>query len=118
MKDYENLRVHKSQMPEEFIQEYSLQQFVTSDGWVFFEIRKGVYGLLQASVLAHAKLTFILAPHGYSPTKNTPGLQTYSIRPIAFALVVNNFGVKYVVEEHAKHLLDILLANYEGVHED
>ena len=28
------------------------------------------------------------------------------------------FGVKYVREEHAKHLLDILLKNYEGVHED
>ena len=35
-----------------------------------------------------------------------------------FALVVDDFGVKYVREEHAKHLLDILLANYGGVHED
>ena len=26
--------------------------------------------------------------------------------------------MKYVGEEHIKHLLDILLANYEGVHED
>ena len=32
--------------------------------------------------------------------------------------MVDNFGVKYVGEEHAKHLLDILLANDEGVHED
>ena len=45
LKDYENLRVHTSQIPEEFIQEYNLQQYVTPDGWVFFEIRKGVYGL-------------------------------------------------------------------------
>ena len=29
-----------------------------------------------------------------------------------------DFGVKYVREEHAKHLLNILLKNYEGVHED
>ena len=34
-----------------------------------------------------------------------------------FALVVDDFGVKYVGEERAKHLLDILLANYGGVHE-
>ena len=38
LKDYDNLRVHMSQIPEEFIQEYNLQQFVNPDGWVFFEI--------------------------------------------------------------------------------
>ena len=85
---------------------------------MFFEIRKGVYGLPQAGVLAHAKLKSILAPHGYAPTKNTLGIWTHSTRPIAFDLVVDNFGVKYVGEEHAKHLLNILLENYEGVHED
>ena len=74
LKDYENLRVHTLQIPEEFIQEYNLQQYVTPDGWVFFEIRKGMYGLPQAGVLAHAKLKSVLAPHGYAPTKNTPGL--------------------------------------------
>ena len=50
--------------------------------------------------------------------KNTPGLWTHSSRPIAFALVVDDFGVKYVGEEHARHLLNILHENYEGVHED
>ena len=37
LKDYENLRVHTLQIPEEFIQEYNLQQYVTPDGWVFLE---------------------------------------------------------------------------------
>ena len=32
--------------------------------------------------------------------------------------MVDNFGVKYVREEHAKNLLNILLKHYEGVHED
>ena len=32
--------------------------------------------------------------------------------------MVDDFGVKYVGEEHAKHLLDILLINDEGVHDD
>ena len=77
-----------------------------------------MYGLPQAGVLAHQKLSSILAPHGYAPTKNTPGLWTHSSRPIIFALVVDDFGVKYAGEEHAHHLLNILLANYEGVHED
>ena len=68
-----------------------------------------MYGLPQAGVLVHAKLTSSLAPHGYAPAKNTPVLWTHSTRPIAFALVVNDFGVKYVGEDHAKHLLNILL---------
>ena len=85
---------------------------------MFFEIQKGMYGLPQAGVLAHAKLESVLAPHGYAPTKNTPGLWTHSTRPIAFALVVDGFGVNYVGGEHAKHLFNILLENYEGGHED
>ena len=90
---------------------YNLLDFVTPDGWVFFEIRKGMYGLPQAGVLAHKKLTSILAPHIYAPTKNTPGLWTHSSRPIEFSLAVDDLGVKYVGEEHAHHLLNILLAN-------
>ena len=93
IKDYDNLRFHTYQTSEEFIQEYNLQQYVTPNGWVFLEIRKGMYGLPQASVLAHAKLKSVLAPHGYAPTKNTPGLWTHLTRPIAFTLVVDDFGV-------------------------
>ena len=77
-----------------------------------------MYGLPQSGVLAHAKLKSVLAPHGYAPTKNTPGLWIHTTCPIAFALVLDNFGMKYVGEEHAKHLLNILLENYEEVHED
>ena len=51
-------------------------------------------------------------------SKKTQGLWKKSTCPIAFDLVVDDFGVNYVREEHANHLLDILLANYEGVHED
>ena len=84
---------------------------------MFLKIRKGVYSLPQSGVLAHTKLKSVLPPHGYAFTKNTPCLLTHSTRPIAFALVVEDFGVKYVRAEHAKHLLNILLENYEGVHE-
>ena len=55
LNDYENLRVHTSQIPEEFIQEYNLQHYVTPDGWVFFEIRKGMYSLPQAPVQPNMK---------------------------------------------------------------
>ena len=38
-------------------------------------------------------------------------------RPIAFSLVVDDFRVKYVGEEHAKHLLETIQENYETSHE-
>ena len=100
------------------MQEYNLQQYVTPDGCVVFEIRNGMYGLPQAGVLAHAKLMSVLALHGYAPAKKNLGLWTHATRPIAFDLVVDNFSVNCVGEEHAKHLLNILLKNYKGVHED
>ena len=96
LEDPEYVHIHISKIPKQFIDMYNLLNFVTPDGWVLFEIHKGMYGIPQAGVLAHKKLTSILASHGYTPTKNTPGLWTHSSRPIAFALVVDDFGVKYV----------------------
>ncbi|KAL7474558.1 hypothetical protein ACHAW6_000533, partial [Cyclotella cf. meneghiniana] len=44
--------------------------------------------------------------------KLVPGLWTHKWRPIAFTLVVDNFGVKYVGQEHALHLKSILEEHY------
>ena len=63
LKDYENLCVHTPQIPEEFIKEYNLQQYVTPERWVFFEILKRMYSLPKAGVFAHTKLTYVLASH-------------------------------------------------------
>ena len=43
----------------------------------------------------------------------TPGLWLHECRPIRFSLVVDNFGVKYVGEENAKHLVNALVEHYE-----
>ena len=43
----------------------------------------------------------------------TPGLWLHEWRPIQFSLVADDFGVKYVGKEHAKHLVDALEEHYE-----
>ena len=43
----------------------------------------------------------------------TPGLWLHEWRPIQFSLVVDDFGVKYVGEENAKHLVNALVEHYE-----
>ena len=40
----------------------------------------------------------------------TQGLWLHEWRPIQFSLVVDDVGVKYFGEEHAKHLVDALEA--------
>ena len=42
LEDPEYVRIHISKIPTQFINMYNLLDFVTTDGWVFFEIRKGM----------------------------------------------------------------------------
>ena len=72
-----------------------------------------MYGLPQAGIIAQLLLEERLATHGYHQSKTTPGLWTHDTRPISFSLVVDDFGVKYVGDEHAQHLLDTVRKYYK-----
>jgi hypothetical protein len=113
MSRYEYVRIKIDDIPKEIIVEYNLQEKVTTDGHVYVEIQKGMYGLPQAGILAQQLLEQRLNQHGYSQSKAVPGLWTYATWPISFTLVVDDFGVKYVGKEHAMHLISILKQSYE-----
>ena len=49
----------------------------------------------------------------YFQSETVPGLWKHKWRPIQFTLVVDDFGVKYVGEEHAKHLVSVLEEHYD-----
>jgi hypothetical protein len=98
--------------PEEIIQKSNLNALAVG-GWVYIEIRKGMYGLRQAGLLANQLLQTRLAPFGYYPARHTPGRWLHKARPISFTLVVNDFAVKYVSKHHAEHLRNALLRTYE-----
>jgi hypothetical protein len=63
--------------------------------YIIFRIDKTMYGLKEAGKLSNLRLNFYQT--------NTPGLFRHSNRPIAFVLVVDDFGVKY------HHLSDFFL---------
>ena len=88
--------------------EYNLHDKVAGDGHVYVEIRKGMYGLPQAGILAQELLEKQLNEYGYSQSRLVPGLWTHTTQPISFTLVVNDFGVKYVGKENTMHLISIL----------
>ncbi len=112
MERFEYIRIRIEDIPEEIITEYKLRE-KGCDGYIYVEIRKGMYGLPQAGILAQQLLEQRLNAHGYSQSKAVQGLWTHKTRPISFTLVVDDFGVKYVGKEHAMHLINILRQNYE-----
>ena len=76
-----------------------------------------MYGLPQAGKLSNDLLATRLEATGYVQAKTTPGLWSHKTRPIRFCLVVDDFGVEYVGEENAKHLINTL-KQYYNIEED
>jgi len=99
-------------MPADFVKQYDLAAKVTGDGYVYVKIRRGMYGLPLSGLLAHKLLEKRLNKEGYRQSELTPGFWTHDWRPISFTLCVNNFGAKYVGQEHADHLMTVLKKNY------
>eukprot|EP00956_Cyclotella_meneghiniana_P017716 scaffold29109_cov56-Cyclotella_meneghiniana.AAC.5 len=109
----EYLRIKMADLPDEIIQEYRLRKLVNAKGFVFVEVTKGMYGLPQAGLLANELLEKRLNKEGYFQSKLVAGLWAHKTRPIQFTLVVDDFGVKYVGQEHANHLLKTLEKHYK-----
>jgi hypothetical protein len=97
------MRMLLSRFLEEIVDKYNLKALAVN-GWVCIEIRKGMYVLKQAGLLANQPLQKRLVPFGYYPARNTPGLWLHKTRPIAFSLIVDDFAVKYVGKHHTDHL--------------
>jgi hypothetical protein len=108
MEEPEYMRMKLSNLPQEFVDLYDFTKIAEDNGNVYIKVQKGMNGLPQAGILAHRILEQQLNEHGYQQSQVTPGLWKHSLRPISFTLRVNNFGVKYVGQEHAEHLLQVL----------
>jgi hypothetical protein len=70
---FEYMKMLLSRFPEEIIQRYNINALAV-DGWVYIEIRKGMYGLKQAGLLTNQLLQTRFAPFGYNPAQHTPGI--------------------------------------------
>ncbi len=79
----------------EFIDKYKLTG-LDLDGWIYFKICQGCYGLPQAGILVNHLLCSCLKAEGFYEAASTPSLWCHKWRPFQFYLVVDNFGVEYV----------------------
>jgi hypothetical protein len=99
---YEFMKMPLQLFPKDIIKHYRICE-KSADGYAFMEIRKGVYSLPQASILANKLLKLCLACHGYFKQPHMPGLSKHVSQPIWFNLCMDNFGIKYIGDKHFKH---------------
>ncbi len=104
--------IHVNQLSPSIIQRFDLARFIHTNK-VMVKITKGMYGLVQAGRIAQDRLLPHLALHGYEQSTLVPMLFRHKTRPIAFTLVVDDFGIKYINETDVEHLFATLRARYK-----
>ncbi|KAL7528112.1 hypothetical protein ACHAXR_002275 [Thalassiosira sp. AJA248-18] len=85
---FEYMKMNLDIIPQEFQDAYDLDT-KAKGGHVVMEIHKG-----------------------YFEMPRTPRLWKHVSGPVAFTLVVDDFGVKYVEEQHARHLIEAIKGEY------
>jgi hypothetical protein len=111
MDRYEYMWIPLRDIPSDILQQYNIATIARHDK-VLVEIRKGMYRLPQAGIIAKHRLQAHLKTHGYFATPNTPGMFQHKSRPFTFSLVLDDFGIKYVGKHNAEHLLACLQELY------
>ncbi len=76
MKRHKYMRSKLAGIPEKIIEEYKLREIVTDNSYVYCKIRKGMYSIPQAGLIAQEHLEKQLSKVGYSQSKIIPGLWT------------------------------------------
>jgi hypothetical protein len=111
MARYEYMCIPITAIPDCIMDEYDIRHLI-HNGFIIVELRKGIYGLPQAGLLANLQLKKHLADNDYVPVSHTAGLFRHRTHPITFSLCVDDFGVKYVGKQHAQHLESVLRQKY------
>ncbi len=110
---YKYMQIPPTLFPIWIIEQYDLKKH-DLNGFVHLEMKRAVWGLPQAGILANKWLRQKLAPFGYYECVNMPGLWYHVSRPISFTLVVDDFSIKYVGKEHADHLIASIKSTYKN----
>ena len=73
MKNYQYMRIPLNCFTQEIRDEYDIMNIVDNN-YVYIEIRKGMYDLKEAGILAFNYVVENLASHRYNPVRYTAGL--------------------------------------------
>ena len=77
----EYMRIHISMIPDDIRNEYGItDDYVDNKGFIYFEITKAIYELIQSGALAHTDLKQHLAKYYYLLHKRIHGLWYHKTR--------------------------------------
>ena len=96
--------VQDSFIPQEAMDQYDFA--IKANGYVDFEIRKGMYNLKEAGIIAFTQLVQKLAPFVYETMKFIPGIWRHTTCKTTFTICVDDLGVKYFSKNYALHLVN------------
>ncbi len=83
--------IKNSDIPKnKLIDKYKLTS-LDRDGWIYFKIRQGCYGLPQADILARDLLHSHSKAKGFYEVASTSGLWCNKWRPIQFCLIIDDW---------------------------
>ena len=71
MENPEYIRIQWKHIPEDIKRKYNLYDKKASDGYVYVNIKKGMYGLKQAAILVFNNVVKNLSQSGYSQILHT-----------------------------------------------
>ncbi len=108
----EYMRISTKLIANDISNKYTLQPY-DDNNYTYFQVDKGIYGLVQAGILAYNKLLSILQGADFHPAPHTPGLFIHTSRPITFTLCVDDFGVKYIHKPDVDYLITTLTNVYK-----
>ena len=106
------MRIPLKYFTQEIRDEYNIID-IEEDGYVFIEIRNGMYGSKEASILVFNYLVKNLAINGYHPVPFTAGSWNHETRQTTCILCVDDFGIKAYNKAKLNHLLSALRTKYE-----
>ena len=89
-----------------------MQDRLDNNGYVYCEVQLGMYGLKQATTLAHKQVKDRLNKEGYAPIVGTTGLWKHATKK-KFTLCVDDFGVKYFNKGDVEHSTATLSKYYK-----
>ena len=112
MTDPEYMKCQYKYFPSDIRKRYNLDNIVHND-FIYIKIKKGLFGLKQAALLAYQQLTTLLKAGGYSPIIGSLGMWKHKTRRILFNLCVDDFGVKYFDKQDVNHLISTIQPKYK-----
>ena len=92
---YEYMRMRADEIPDEVMDEYDLKPKI-HDGYIYFRIKKALYGLRQSSILAHKMLAKILNKDSRYPVKHMKEFWLHKTKDILFTIIVDDFEIFYL----------------------